>query len=578
MASIGSHFQGNQQPAAGGSFPWLTRYPPGVSWHQPFKPAPVQDLLDSTAKAHPRRTCTNFLGKTLTYGTIAAMVDRTAAGLQKLGVGKGSKVGLFLPNSPTFIIYYYAILKAGGTVVNFNPLYTLEELTFQIQDSNTDLMVTLDLKILFDKVEALLVKGSLARAIVASFPALLPSPKSVLFKLFKGRDLANLKGSPAASRILLDADIIAQGGSLLKVAIDPVNDIAVLQYTGGTTGTPKGAMLTHANVYINVMQVIPWAPELIEAQERVLGVLPFFHVFAMTVVMNFGIARGCEIIIMPRFVLDDALKLIDKAKPTVMPGVPTLFNAIMNHPKLKSFDLSSLKFCLSGGAPLPIEVKQKFEQVTGSKLVEGYGLSEASPIVTANPLEGPVKEGSIGQPIPGTIVSLRALDDPSREVPLGEKGEICVKGPQVMKGYWNRPHDTADQFIGDYLRTGDVGIMDDEGFLFIVDRIKDLIICSGYNVYPRRIEEAIYEHPAVEEVTVIGIKDQYRGEAPKAFIKLKAGAQMTQEEMLKHLESKISRIELPAEIEFRDTLPKTMIGKLSKKELKAEEEQRQKSV
>lgn len=578
MASVGSQFQGNKDPAARGSFPWLTRYPPGVDWHQDFKPAPVQALLDNTAKAHPRRTCTNFLGKTLTYGAIAAMVDRTAAGLQKLGVGKGSKVGLFLPNSPTFIVYYYAILKAGGTVVNFNPLYTLEELTFQIRDSNTDLMVTLDLKILFDKVEALLVKGTLARAIVASFPALLPGPKSVLFKLFKGRDLASLKASPAASRILLDADIAAKGSDLRKVAIDPVNDIAVLQYTGGTTGTPKGAMLTHANVYINVMQIVPWAPELIEGQERVLGVLPFFHVFAMTVVMNFGIAKGCEIIIMPRFVLDDALKLIDKAKPTVMPGVPTLFNAIMNHPKLKSFDLSSLKFCLSGGAPLPIEVKQKFEQLTGCKLVEGYGLSEASPIVTANPLDGPVKEGSIGQPIPGTIVSLRALDDPSREVPIGEKGEICVKGPQVMKGYWNRPQDTADQFVGDFLRTGDVGIMDDEGFLFIVDRIKDLIICSGYNVYPRRIEEAIYEHPAVEEVTVIGIKDQYRGEAPKAFIKLKAGAQVTQEEMLKHLESKISRIELPAEIEFRDALPKTMIGKLSKKELKAEEVNRGKGV
>jgi long-chain acyl-CoA synthetase len=578
MASIGTQIQGSKDSAAGGSFPWLTRYPPGVDWHQALKPAAVQDLLDNAAKAHARRTCTNFLGKSLTYGAIAAMVNETAAGLQKLGVGKGSKVGLFLPNSPTFIIYYYAILKAGGTVVNFNPLYTLDELTFQIQDSKTDLMVTLDLKILFDKIEPLLMKGTLARAIVASFPALLPGPKSVLFKLFKSRDLANLKGSPAASRILLDANVAAHGGSLQKVAIDPINDIAVLQYTGGTTGTPKGAMLTHANVYINVMQVIPWAPELIEAQERVLGVLPFFHVFAMTVVMNFGIARGCEIIIMPRFVLDDALKLIDKAKPTVMPGVPTLFNAIMNHPKLKSFDLSSLKFCLSGGAPLPIEVKQKFEQVTGSKLVEGYGLSEASPIVTANPLEGPVKEGSIGQPIPGTIVSLRALDDPSREVPLGEKGEICVKGPQVMKGYWNRPQDTADQFVGDYLRTGDVGIMDDEGFLFIVDRIKDLIICSGYNVYPRRIEEAIYEHPAVEEVTVIGIKDQYRGEAPKAFIKLKAGTQMTQDEMLKHLESKISRIELPAEIEFRDALPKTMIGKLSKKELKAEEAQRQKSA
>ena len=255
-----------------------------------------------------------------------------------------------------------------------------------------------------------------------------------------------------------------------------------------------------------------------------LAALPFFHVFAMTAVMNFALAQGAEIIIMPRFVLDDAMKLIDKTKPTVMPGVPTMFIAMLNHPKLTSFDLSSLKFCLSGGAPLPVEVKQKFERLTGCKLVEGYGLSEASPSVTCNPLDGPVKEGSIGQPLPGTIVSLRDLADPTKEVPLGEKGEICIKGPQVMKGYWKRPEETADQFVGDYLRTGDVGIMDEEGFIFIVDRIKDLIICSGYNVYPRRIEEAIYEHPAVEEVTVIGIKDEYRGEAPKAFIKLKAGA------------------------------------------------------
>jgi long-chain acyl-CoA synthetase len=569
--------QGTQSRGHGG-YPWLKRYPPGVDWHATFTPAPVHELLERTARKHPRRTCTNFLGKTLSYQDIARLVDKTAAGLQQLGVKRGTKVGLFLPNSPTFIVYYYATLKAGGTVVNYNPLYTLDELTFQIRDSDTELMVTLDLKILFDKIEALLQSGTLKRAIVASFPALLPAAKSVLFKLFKGRDLAQPSASAAASRIVADAEVLAKAAKLETVAIDPSNDIAVLQYTGGTTGTPKGAMLTHANVTINVLQVIPWAPELGEAQERVLGVLPFFHVFAMTVVMNFGIAKGCEIVIMPRFVLDDAMKLIDKSKPTVMPGVPTLFNAIINHPKLKSFDLSSLKFCLSGGAPLPVEVKQRFEHLTGCKLVEGYGLSEASPVVTANPLEGPVKDGAIGQPIPGTIVSLRALDDPTQEVPVGEKGEICVKGPQVMKGYWKRPEETAAQFIGDYLRTGDVGIMDEDGFIFIVDRIKDLIICSGYNVYPRRVEEAIYEHPAVEEVTVIGIKDQYRGEAPKAFIKLKEGAQATREDILKHLEAKISRIELPSEIEFRASLPKTMIGKLSKKELKAEEAQRQKGA
>jgi long-chain acyl-CoA synthetase len=336
-------------------------------------------------------------------------------------------------------------------------------------------------------------------------------------------------------------------------------------------------MLTHSNIAINCQQSAAWAVNLAPGQERALAALPFFHVFAMTAVMNFAVSQGAELVIMPRFALDDAMKLIDKNKPTVMPGVPTMFTAILNHPRLQSFDLSSLKYCVSGGAPLPVELKQRFERLTGCKVVEGYGLTEASPSVTCNPVEGPVKEGSIGQPLPGTIVSLRDLADPGKEVALGEKGEICVKGPQVMKGYWRKPEETANQFVGDFLRTGDVGVMDAEGFIFIVDRIKDLIICSGYNVYPRRIEEAIYEHRTVEEVTVIGIKDDYRGEAPKAFIKLKAGATATADDIRRHLETKLSKIEMPAEIEFRDALPKTMIGKLSKKELKAEEAKRTKA-
>ena len=561
----------------GASYQWLNRYPKAVDWQMKLTPAPLYELLDQTAAKYGARPCTNFLGKVLTYGDIARQVDRATSGLQKLGVRKGTKVGLFMPNCPTFIVYYFATLKAGGTVVNYNPLYTLEELAFQVRDSETELMVTLDLKLLFDKVEGLMKQGALKRAVVASFPALLPGAKSVLFKLFKGKDLAHPSKSSMAANIIADADVVKNSGVYQKTAIDPLEDIAVLQYTGGTTGTPKGAMLTHANVSVNCQQGGAWAPNLVPGQERALAALPFFHVFAMTAVMNFALAQGAELIIMPRFVLDDAMALITKTKPTVMPGVPTMFIAMLNHPKLQSFDLSSLKFCLSGGAPLPVEVKEKFERLTGCKVVEGYGLSEASPSVTCNPVDGPVKEGSIGQPLPGTIVSLRDLADPTKEVVLGEKGEICIKGPQVMKGYWKRPEETANQFVGEYLRTGDVGIMDEEGFIFIVDRIKDLIICSGYNVYPRRIEEAIYEHPAVEEVTVIGIKDEYRGEAPKAFVKLKAGAQATEADILKHLEPKISKIEMPAEIEFRDALPKTMIGKLSKKELKAEEAARQKA-
>ncbi len=561
-------------PATPASHPWLSSYPADVDWSQTIAPEPLPELLASSVRQHGARKCTTFLGKTLSYAELGHCVDRAAAGLQHIGVKKGTKVGLFLPNTPTFIIYYYAILKAGGIVVNYNPLYTVEELSFQVQDSETEIMVTLDLKLLVEKVDALLDSGVLARAIICPFAPLLPSAKSILFRLFKSGELAKPRLPASSGRVVLESQLTKSGLTLQNVPIDPLNDVAVLQYTGGTTGTPKGAMLTHANLYTNTQQVMSWAPELGDGEERVLGVLPFFHVFAMTVVMNFGIAKGAEIVMMPRFVLNDALKLIHASRPTIMPGVPTLFNAIQNHPHIKNYDLTSLKFCLSGGAALPLEVKQKFEGTTGCKLVEGYGLSEASPVVTCNPVEGRTRPGSIGLPLPGTIVSLRSLADPSVEVAAGERGELCVKGPQVMRGYWKKPDETAAQFVGDYLRTGDVAIMDADGFFQIVDRIKDLIICSGYNVYPRRVEEAIYEHPAVEEVTVIGIADPYRGEAPKAFIKLKSGMSATETDILKHLEVKLSKIEIPAQIEFRDALPKTMIGKLSKKELKAEEKER----
>jgi len=550
---------------------WIKSYPQGVDWHMALEPAPLFRLIESAATESPDRPCTTFLGRTSTYGEIGALVDRAAAGLQQIGVIKGTKVGLFLPNSPTFVIYYFAVLKAGGVVVNYNPLYSLDELTSQVKDSETELMITLDLKVLFDKVEHLIASKALKGAVVCSFPALLPATKAVLFKLFKGKELAKPHASSVRDRLRLESEVLTDPALFEPVPIDPDVDIAVLQYTGGTTGTPKGAMLTHANVYLNVEQIAAWAPGLLHGQEKVLAALPFFHVFAMTVVMNLGIKIAAEMVLMPRFVLAEALDLITRHKTTLMPGVPTLFNAILNHPKIGSYDLGSLKICISGGAALPAEVRDGFMAATGCDLVEGYGLSEASPVVTCNPLDGIVKPGSIGLPLPGTVIALRDLSDPTREVPRGERGEICVAGPQVMRGYWNRPAETAAQFAAGFLRTGDVGVMDDEGFFYVVDRIKDLIICSGYNVYPRRIEEALYEHAAVEEAVVIGIPDKYRGEAPKAFVKLKAGQTATKDELMAHLEIKISKLELPADIAFRDTLPKTMIGKLSKKELKAEE-------
>ena len=344
------------------SRPWATAHPPCVPRDLEFQPAPLYDLLDRSVKSFPDRICTRFLGRTTTYGEIGRRVDRIARGLAAMGVGLGTHVGLLLPNSPAFIVFYFATLKTGATVVNYNPLYAHDELVHQVRDSRTDIMVTLDLQLLFGKVEALLADGVLPRAIVASFPEQLPLAKSIAFRVLKRSELADPGRSPQASKITFAAALGDPDDHtpFPPAPIDPSRDVAVIQYTGGTTGTPKGAMLTHANCHINVQQVAAWSPDLTDGEERMMGVLPFFHVFAMTVVMNLAIARAAEIIIMPRFALDDCLALIDREKPTVMPGVPTLLAAIMNHPKLAAYALSSIKFCISGGAPLPLEVKTRF--------------------------------------------------------------------------------------------------------------------------------------------------------------------------------------------------------------------------
>jgi long-chain acyl-CoA synthetase len=554
--------------AAAPERPWLKSYPEGINWHAGFEPSLVGSLLDRSVQAYGARPCTYFLGKRLSFAEIGDLSDRAAKGLEALGVGPGVKVGLFLPNSPTFVIFYYGVLKAGGTVVNFNPLYSLEEIAFQIRDSGTKIMVTLDLALTFDKVEAMLRRGVLEKAVVASFPALLPKLKSVGFKLLQRTKLADPAASPAKDRIVAERALLANDGRYARPALTP-DAVAVLQYTGGTTGTPKGAMLTHANLTINVQQVMLWQNRASTEHDRILGILPLFHVFAMTVVMNLSIARGIEMLLMPKFDLIETLKLIDRLRPTMMPGVPTLFNAMLRHPQIGRYDLSSLEYCIAGGAALPIEIKRGFETIAGCGLVEGYGLSETSPVACCNPIQA-VKEGSIGLPLPGTEISIRSLDDPAKEMPRGEPGEICVAGPQVMTGYWNKPEETEKTFVGRFLRTGDVGYMDEDGYIFIVDRIKDMINASGFKIYPRRIEDALYEHDAVAEVTVIGIPDEYRGEAPKAFVKLKEGRTATAQDLLEFLRGKLAKIELPAEIEFRDELPKTMVGKLSKKELRAE--------
>ena len=550
--------------------PWLRTYPEGVDWHARFDPFLVSGLLDAAIAKHAHRACTYFLGRRLTYADVGALSDRAAKGLQALGVKEGVKVGLLLPNSPTFVVFYHGILKAGGTVVNFNPLYSVEELALQAKDSGTRIMVTLDLAATFDKLEPLLQDGVVEKAVVARFASLLPSLKAMALKLGRGPKRAKIAASPARAKIVREEDLLDNDGMYRRPALSP-DAIAVLQYTGGTTGTPKGAMLTHANISCNLLQVTAWWNQGELAGDRVLGVLPLFHVFAMTAVMNFAISQGMEMILMPKFDLVETLKLIHKLKPRMMPGVPTLYNAMLRHPHIASYDLSSLEFCISGGAGLPPEVKRGFEAISGCHLTEGYGLSETSPVAACNPRDRLPKAGSIGLPLPATEFSIRSLENPEIEMPRGEKGEICIAGPQVMPGYWNKPEETKNAFVGRFFRTGDVGYMDEEGFIFIVDRIKDMINCSGFKVYPRRIEDVLYEHPAVEEATVIGIPDDYRGEAPKAFVKLKEAAQVTEAELHSFLSGRLSKLELPAEIEFRDALPKTMVGKHSKKELRAEE-------
>ncbi len=550
--------------------PWLEHYPAGIDYRMQLEAQSLPDLFDEAVVTYRDTPCTDFMGAQLTYGEIADMTNRLTAGLLAKGIGRGHRVGLLLPNCPYYIACYFAVLKAGAIVVNFNPLYTVEELADQARDSGVACMITLDLEILFHKGLALLDLGVVQSVVACPFADLLPSIKRILFKLLKSSELADIPDKPRTGEILRWDALVSNDGTFKPAIIKPDVDIALLQYTGGTTGTPKGAMLTHANLTINVKQVLAWSATAGIGQERVMAILPFFHVFAMTTILMFGIATGSAMILMPRFELQKAIRLIRRHRATILPGVPTLFTALLDDKNIRQADLASLKLCISGGAALPHEVRQEFEAFSGCKLVEGYGLTETSPVVTTNPLEGLEKTNSIGQPVPGTIVSIRSLDNPAKQMPLGEAGEICIKGPQVMAGYWNRSAETADAFVGDYFRTGDVGYMDDEGFIYIIDRIKDMINCSGFKVYPRQIEEAIHTHPAVAEVTVIGIPDHYRGEAPKAFIRLKDGRNATAQDILKHLETKISKIEMPEEIEFRAELPKTMVGKLSKKELRSE--------
>lgn len=556
---------------------WLDHYPENVAWDLKIEERSVFSMLQDTAGKYPENPAFDFLGKRYKWGEIHDLARKMAKGLQSHGVGKGDKIGLFLPNCPYYVVAYFAILMTGATVVNLNPLYAEGELAHLIEDSETDMVVTLDLKMLYDKMDKMLQATRLRRIIVCKFTDVLPFPKNILFPIVKSSELAKIQSH---RRLISFDSLIDNDGSVDIPDIEPKKDLAVLQYTGGTTGLPKGAMLSHYNVYANAAQAKAWFHQIEEGTGRMLGVLPFFHVFAMTAVMNFSVINGLEIIALPRFDLKDTLKLIHKRKPHCFPAVPAIYSAINHCPDVKKYDLSSLKYCLSGGAPLPVEVKKTFESKTGCVVIEGYGLTESAPVACANPIEGENKPGSIGMPFPDTVIEIIDKDDKKTHMPLGERGELCIRGPQVMQGYWNKPDATADTLRetedGEIrLHTGDVAIMDEDGYVFIVDRLKDMIITNGYNVYPRNVEEAIYQHPSVEECIVAGLPDENRGEIVKAWIKVKDGRELTGEDLKEFLTDKISKMEIPRKIEFRDEpLPKTMIGKLSRKDLVEEEKQK----
>jgi long-chain acyl-CoA synthetase len=555
--------------------PWLDSYPPGVPEHVELPKASLAGLLEDAARDFPHAPALHFEGRTISYAQLHQQARKFSGVLAGLGVGPGTRVGLILPNCPQAVVALFGALRLGATVVQNNPLYTERELAHQLADAGVEVLVCLDLA--YDRVKALRPRTSIREVIVTSVLDELPGVKRALAPYTR-------KGKAASASIGKDEpvkrwrDVLSSAPAAPELAeVDADRDLALLQYTGGTTGISKGVMLTHANLRANVEQVRAWFPDADPGREVMMAVLPFFHVYGLTVCLLLGLRLGAALVLMPRFDLDGVLSAVDKYRPTLFPGVPTMYVAINNAVAKGSHDLSSIKACLSGAAPLPLEVAERFERFSGGRLVEGYGLSESSPVAIANPIYGKRKAGTIGMPIPDTLARVADPDDPARTMPVGEPGELALAGPQVMRGYWNRPDETAEVLKDGWLMTGDMAVMDEEGYFSIVDRKKDLIIAGGYNVYPREVEEAFYEHPKVLEVAVAGVPDSYRGEIVKAYVVLRPGEQATADEIREFAKTRLAAYKVPRSVEFRDDLPKTLIGKVLRRALVEEEQAKQKA-
>lgn len=550
--------------------PWLQNYPDEIPASLSYDEQPVQSYLTKAANDYPNKIAIHFMGKELTFQEVYDSSLKIGSYLRKLGVKKGDRVAIMLPNGPQAVISYFGVLYAGGIVVQTNPLYTEREIEYQMKDSGATVIVTLD--ILYPRVRQAMKQTSLQHIIVTAVKDYLPFPKSVIYPFIQAKQTGmkvhvEERGTNHEFKRIIERETAKEQ----DIPFDFEEDLALLQYTGGTTGFPKGVMLTHKNLIANTAMCAAWMYKCKKGEEVMLGVLPFFHVYGMTAVMILSIMQGYKMVLLPKFDVKTTLKTIHKQRPTLFPGAPTIYIALLNDPDLKKYDLSSIDSCMSGSAPLPVEVQQKFEKVTGGKLVEGYGLSETSPVTHSNFLWDRERvKGSVGVPWPDTEAAVLSLET-GKPLPPGETGEIAVKGPQVMKGYWNRPEETEMVLKDGWLLTGDIGYMNEKGYFFIVDRKKDMILAGGYNIYPREIEEVLYEHEAVQEAVAAGIPDPYRGETVKAYIVLKKGYTITEEELDQFARKHLAAYKVPRIYEFREELPKTAVGKILRRALVDEE-------
>ncbi|KKM08777.1 hypothetical protein SY88_21945 [Clostridiales bacterium PH28_bin88] len=551
------------------SKPWQNHYEKSVPAEVVIPDIPMHRALEETGRKMPSQTATIFMGARMTYKQIKDLADTFAAALASLGIKKGDRVAIHLPNCPQFVFAYYGVLKAGGIIVPTNPLYVERELESQLKNSGAEVILTLSK--FYPLVQKVRARTNLRHVIVTNIKEYFPPLLKVLFTLLKEKKDGHRVAIARDGQTHLLQDLLKHysPGQAPKVENTP-GDVALLMYTGGTTGIPKGAALTHKNLLSNTLQVRAWFSQLQEGKEIILTALPLFHSYGMTTCLNLGVQAGAALVLLPQFIVKDVLKTINKYRPTLFPGVPTMYVAINNYPEVKKYNLRSITACISGGAALPVEVQAKFEEITGGKLVEGYGLSETTPVTHCNPLFGLRKSGSIGVPVPNTMAKVASLET-GEELPPGEIGELAVKGPQVMQGYWENPDETAAVLRDGWLFTGDMARMDEDGYFYIVDRKKDMIIAGGYNIYPREIEEVLYTHPKVQEAVVAAVPDEYRGETVKAYIVLKEGQEATAEEIIEFCRGKMAKYKVPRLVEFRDSLPKSMIGKILRRLLVEEE-------